>query len=115
MLILYTLFFALGYASFITLLYAAMQHGEMFDILSGGKWGKWLNKMFNEKNKLEAVLGGCMKCTSFWFALLYTILFMFCLPLFGVNLGLLMSFLWFTLSWTIFAFIGLYALTKFNK
>jgi len=92
-----------------------MQHDELFDIISGGRWGKWLNKLFNKQNKLEAVLGGCMKCTSFWFALPYTIAFMWLLPYFSINLGLLMSFVWFTISWTIFAFIGLYALTKTNK
>jgi hypothetical protein len=115
MLILYTLFFSLGYAAFITLLYAAMQQDELFDVVSGGRWGKWINKMYNDRNKLESVLGGCMKCTSFWFALPYTIAFMLVLPHLGVNLGLLMSLVWFTISWTIFAFLGLYALVKINK
>jgi len=115
MLILYTLFFSLGYAAFITLLYSAMQKDELFDVVSNGKWSKWINKMFNKQNKLEAVLGGCMKCTSFWFALPATISLMLVLPHLGVNLGLLMSFVWFTISWTIFAFLGLYALVKINK
>lgn len=116
MFIIYTAFFVLAYATFITLLYSAMQEGEMFDIISNGRWYRWLKKLYAKGNKLESVLGGCAKCTSFWFALPFTALYtysMYQMELWDFNI--VMSFIWFNLCWSIFAFAGLYALIKSNK
>ena len=116
MFIIYTAFFAIAYAAIITLLYAAMQDGEMFDILTNGSWGKWLKKLYHNGNKLESVLGGCAKCTSFWFALPFTILYTY--SMYQMHLwqfGVIMSFIWFNLCWGIFSFVGLYTLIKSNK
>lgn len=116
MFIIYTLFFVLAYAAFITLLYSAMQEGEIFDIISNGNWTRWTKKLYAKGSKLESVLGGCSKCTSFWFALPFTALYAYSMYQMQLwQFGAIMSFIWFNLCWSIFAFAGLYALIKSNK
>lgn len=111
-----TIIFIIGYMCFIPFLYSAMQADEAFDFVSRGKWTKWINKMYNDKNKLESILGGCEKCTSFWWALPYTIAYFACTYNWGYwQMGWVASPIWIMIFWTISAMAGLVSLNKFNK
>lgn len=68
-----TLLFFAGYAGFIKALWGAMQPEGAFDLLSGGRWGKWINKQHNAAVLgsrgaafIDKVFGGCEQCGSWW-------------------------------------------------
>ena len=116
MFIIYSIIIAVAYFGFIRILWQMMQDGEMLDVVTFGMWSKMKKRMYSKRNKFEYLLGGCEKCTSFWWALPYCIgywLLMKDLELW--QLGYVGSFIWLSIFWTGTASIGAISLSKLNK
>lgn len=113
MFIVLTLIFIAGYAGFIRAINAMMQEDALFDIVSRGKWSKFLNKIY--PSYWEKVLGGCAQCTSFWWVLPYMIFYIVGMRCFvGWPLWWLPTYIWLMLFWGISSLIGFYVIRPKN-
>ena len=100
-----------GYMGFIKALWGMMQPKGLFDVVSGERWSKWLDKIY--PSTLEKVLGGCEQCGSWWLFWAYFPIY-FILTKDSWALGIAASIAWVLVYWFICSLAGLYILT-YNK
>lgn len=115
-LLLYTVFLLLAYGAVIKLWWLMMQPKGLLDVVSSGRWSNMLDNLYAKDNKIELILGGCEKCTAFWWGLPYTIacvVFMYKTNI--LHIGIIASYIWFSIFWFLCGAIGLWALTFRKK
>ena len=122
-LILWTVLFIIGGACACRTLFQMLQPEEMVEQLFP-RFRLWMDKMYSGTPKqklLEKVLGGCAKCTSFWFAMIWFVAYaVFCNCYLGIWIitgsGLAMTifvnFIWWSMVVNIMAAANYIATTK---
>lgn len=87
----------------------------MFDIISRKKWSAWLDGMYQNKNPLEKILGGCEKCGSFWWFVVYFPIYSVALYTCNVRFSMWQYLSVFCIIWFVAALAGLYVLSFKKK
>lgn len=114
----YSIMFIIGYAGFIKALWSMMQSGAAFDVVSGGKWSKFRERLYGGKAKhqlLENILGGCEQCTSFWWSWLWVVIYVtFCICT-DIWVGVCAGCIWAFVFGIICSLVGNWVLTYKRK
>lgn len=114
-----SLVFVLGYMGFIKAIWSMMQEKGLFDMVSGGRYSKWLDGLYSGSDKqkmLCKIMGGCEQCTSFWWYLPYSFLYSIAIHYSaGWQMPWVLVYIWYMVFWFICSMAALFTLTHNTK
>lgn len=104
------------YMAFIKTLWSVLKYDGLLSAITNGWWDKYMDKLYNKGSNIEKMLGGCEKCTAFWWGMPYTVLYVYL----SASLKLwpfsyVGGYLWSMVYWFTLATAGLWALTYKTK